>query len=209
MSRSQRKYSIQDVSRNEMEKEIISNEIVEIAKKVLPSEKLQYVEYLCIQYKNKKKQRHVKKQLWALLSDQTPQGVINVKAIDYAKYDLSHLSNKTRDIVERASASIEQLCYFLLVENGGKHPSHDPLGRILNELENRNVLDTEFVSILRRFNRHIFVPAKHDYKINPNKQHLFSVEETIFILYIVTSLSRKLWPYFRKHALDCNEIDWK
>ncbi|QLH06383.1 hypothetical protein [Nitrosopumilus ureiphilus] len=137
-----------------------------------------------------------------------PQGAINAKAIDYAKYDLFHLS-KTRDIIERASASIEQLYYFLLTENGGKYPSHDPLGRILNELENRNVLDTEFVSILRRFNRHVFVPAKHDYKINPDKQHLFSVEDAIFILYIVTALSRKLWPYFRKHALDCNEIDWK
>ncbi|QLH06382.1 hypothetical protein C5F50_04295 [Nitrosopumilus ureiphilus] len=54
MSRNQRKYSIHDVSKNEMEKEIISNEIVEIAKKVLSSEKHQYVEYLCTQYKNKK-----------------------------------------------------------------------------------------------------------------------------------------------------------
>lgn len=192
-----------------MKTNVISDDILEIAKNILSPKKLQEAEYLCEQYRDRKKQSLVKKTLWDLLSNKTPHSDINAKAIDYARYDLGHLSSRTRNIVERASASIELLCYWLLVENGGEYPSNDPLGTILNKLEKRNVLDPEFLSVLRRFNRYALVPAKHDYEINPDKQHLFSVDEAVFIVYIVTAISRKLWPYFKKHTLFCGEEIWE
>lgn len=192
-----------------MKSNIISDEILGIAKIILPPKKFQEDESLCEQYRDRKKQSHVKRTLWNILSNKTPYSDINAKAIDYAIYDLGHLSSRTRDIVERASASIELLCYSLLVENGGKYPSNDPFGTILIKLEKRNVLDSEFLSILKRFNKCALVPAKHDYEINPDKQHLFSVDEAIFVLYIVTALSRKLWPYFKEHTLFCSEENWE
>ena len=110
-----------------------------------------------------------------LLSEETPQGSINAKPLDYAMYDIAYLGSRTRDIVERASASIELVCYFLLAERKGNAYSNVPLGKILSVLDSAKVIPPKLYAILRKFNKHVFIPAKHDYEIYPDKQHLFYV----------------------------------
>jgi len=186
----------------------ISPQISEIALDVLTPTKFEEATNLGKQYFDRKNQWKVKRHLWKLLTEKIPQNEINAKPIDYALHDLGHLGSRTRDISERAAASIEHLCYFLLVEHGGKYPSHDSFGKILIDLESKNVLTSQLITLLRKFNKRILNPAKHDYEIHPEKQHLFSVPEAILILYIVTNLTKTLEQYFIRHSFTCIDPDW-
>src|SRR5712692_3513132 len=93
-----------------MNKNEMSLMIEETAKSILPITKFDEVIGLCEKYNNKKSKLKVQRILWDLLDKNTPDCEINAKQLDYAKYDLEHLDERTRDITERAAASIEAIC---------------------------------------------------------------------------------------------------
>lgn len=174
----------------------ISPEFLDLAKRLLSNNAIDEILELSDRYFVKSQQMKVKRRLHELLEKQTPNTSINAKPLlDYAAIDLFHLDSRSRTVVETACASVDYLCGFLLQENGIDR-NDVSMGGVLKKLESNNILEPEVIENLSTLNRIAYVPAKHKFPNLSDKSHLFSVPDSICILFIVSSLTRILSPKF-------------
>jgi len=178
----------------------ISPEFLDLAKRLLSNNTIDEILELSERYFVKSQQMKVKRRLHELLKKQTPNNSMNAKPLlNYAAIDLFHLDSRSRTVVETASASIDYLCGFLLQEHGIDR-NNTPMGGVITKLESDNILEPELIESLQIFNRIVYVPAKHHFPDLPDKSHLFSVPDSICILFVVSSLTRTLSSMFtEKH----------
>ncbi len=120
-------------------------------------------------------------------------GRIPKRPLYYLNYELTLLPDQTRDVARYAGDYIDQLMKHCSHEHTKfikKLKSHySSLGGNIKNTE--KFLGSELYDILNRYNKFIYVPAKHNFDIR-NKPHLFSAKEAIFICYITIALAQKL-----------------
>jgi len=177
----------------------ISQSIQDLAKSILSTKRFDEATKLCkkINYKNN---WPAKKTLIELL-EKTPDSEINAKQLDYAKYDIPYIEKRTRDVVERSAASIEAICKYILRYKINEYQEGLPLGPVLDKLELKSTLKPELIKILKDFNKSVWNPAKHDYhSYRDIRDHLFSIDDTVFVLYIVNALTWELYFHIPDHG---------
>jgi len=176
----------------------ISSDLLDLAKKLLTDNSVNEMLDLSKQYFVKLQQTKVKRRLYELLEEQTPNNSMNAKPLlDYAALDISHLSSRSRSVVQTASASIDDLCGFLLLEHGVNRKNM-PMGRVLTNPELKKILEPELIENLQIYNEIVNVPAKHDFRNLSDKSHRFSVPDSVCIIFIVSHLTRILSSKFTK-----------
>lgn len=177
----------------------ISLSIQKLAKNVLSTKRFEEAITLCKKINVEKDNQGIKETLIELL-EKTPDSSINAKQLDYAKYDIPHLEKRTRDVVERSSASIEAICKWILRYRIEEYQEGLSLGRVIKKLELKSIMKSELMEFLNDFNRSIWNPAKHDYhSYRDIRDHLFSIEDTIFALYIINALTWELYTHIPDH----------
>lgn len=203
--------------------------IHEIARSILSKEKLHEAEDLIQKSQDKNNEWLIIKQLWDILKHQTPDCDINAKQLDYAMQDLedlddlqrlgniSRLERKTRSLCWELSQSIEAICATILEECDTERNSQSflyaqdsSLGKTLNKLSKKNVLDPNTLELLFLFNRLVYNKAKHVIKPNySGKKHLFSIPVTILVVYSVVAFTRILSKLIKlDYHWRCTDWNW-
>lgn len=172
----------------------ISTSILGLAKSVLAKKELnQAVEYGRIFHK-KGKAAYVKEMLYELLDAMPSSDLIN-KPVNYCYLNIWCLEQQTRGLVQNASAVIELLAKQIMREQEPSARWEIPLGRVIQHLRTYNTLPQNLLSDLEKYNKIAYAPSKHDF--SGLDEHLFSVEESILLIYVALELSRRLIAFVR------------
>ena len=120
------------------------------------------------------------------------------RPVYYLEHEIGGLPEySTRHVVRYAGDYIDQMIKYCSYYKGGFHPLksglRSPLGTNLKRLD--GVLPDDLLSILFRFNEVIYVPAKHEWDIPKDRDHLFSSKEAVYVCLMVKNLSALIEPY--------------
>jgi len=129
----------------------------------------------------------------AIMFLQNKIGRIPKRPLYYLNYELTLLPDQTRDIVRYAGDYVDHLIKHYAHERTRffkKFCSHSlSLGTNIKNI--KKLLGPELYNILYRYNKLIYVPAKHDFGVG-NRPHLFSVKEAVIVCYITVNLAKKI-----------------
>lgn len=114
------------------------------------------------------------------------------RPVYYIGLYMQDLPENTRSVVFYAGSYIDCLM---------KHVSHEKGKNIVRALFTslkynikwtKEVLGTELVDILNRYETFVYTPAKHDYEEREGRPHLFSSKEAIVVCFMTMKLAKQL-----------------
>jgi hypothetical protein len=113
------------------------------------------------------------------------------RPVFYLNCRINFLPEETRDVVRYAGDYIDQLIKCLASEKGvfGFLSEYSSLGNNIKRA--RTILDPKILDALEKYNKLIYVPAKHDFNVG-DRPHLFSNKEAVFILFITQKLAKEI-----------------
>jgi len=123
---------------------------------------------------------------------QEKMGTTPKRPMYYLNWELGHLPRWTRNVVRDAGDYIDHLIKHMTVEHAGFFKSfglYRSLGTNVKKL--RNVFGEELYENLNQYNECLYVPAKHDFKVEGHP-HRFSGPEAIYACYITAKLGSRI-----------------
>lgn len=173
---------------------MINPDIEKFAKKLLTEEQLLDIKVI---YNGLSAEEH---RTVAIKKLQEIVGLKPKRPLYYVHGRLKHLPKDTRDIVRYLGDYIDHLIKFYASDSLTFTPrffsERRSLGANLKKL--RGTLGEELRIILMKYCDLIYTPAKHDMFPSEEKEHLFSCEDTVFIVFITMELSKQLLPLSQK-----------
>lgn len=101
---------------------------------------------------------------------------------------LPQFPKHTRDIIRYLGDFVDYMVKFVVKENSRKLSYRDKsLGQNIPVLRRKEVLSSELLDQLERYNRHIYVPAKHKFE-DIDRLHLFNPLDVVYTLFITVKL---------------------
>ena len=162
----------------------IDDKIMALAKELLSSHDIQEADKISLNLTQKSTRLNAQNALKKIV------GFRPKRPLYYANYEINHLPHWTRYTVENMGHFVDQMVKCVA---GEKLPNskfyNNPLGVNLNNLKNK--IPDDLYSELDRFNKFIYVPAKHEFNVI-NRKHLFTSKEVVFIIFISLKLKDKL-----------------
>jgi hypothetical protein len=161
----------------------IDQEILELSQKVLTNSEIAEANKIAIELTLQSKRGHAIGTLRSII------GMRPKRPIYYANFHLGHLPRWTRDAVTDLGDYIDQLVKYCVAEKKTGIFKPKSLGPNLEAL--KGIVSEELREVLGRFNKIIYVPAKHDFDVK-NRRHRFTSKEVVFIVFLTKKLSGKI-----------------
>lgn len=172
----------------------IDSDIQDIAAEILTGEEIKKAENIAENLHRRKHRQNTIKTVQDLF------GTFPKRPLFYLNLDLRFLpdENYTRDIIRYSGDYIDLLLKSLAYRELKFKPF---LGRLsfgvtIKRMERK--LELKLYDILVRYNKFIYVPAKHDFEVK-DKAHRFSSDETVFILFITKKLAEGIESLIKNH----------
>lgn len=168
--------------------EIVSPEISNLSLAVLNSSDLGETDYLLKHLLGSKESQN-----WAIEFLQNKIGTYPKRPIYYLNMHLRHLPDSTRDVIRYAGDYIDILMkdYALRYGNVLKRLFAQQSSLRTNLQNSKSTMPGELYEKLILYNRIIYTPAKHDFKV-ADAPHRFSLKEAITICYITMKLGQEI-----------------
>ena len=162
----------------------IDSEIMTLAEELLSVEDIQKAEELSLALTNKSTRENAIRTLKKIVGDRPK------RPLYYVNNDLNALPRWTRHTVEDIGHFIDQLVKCLAIEKMSKpNCGIKPLGTNLNMIQ--NIIPYDLYSELDKYNKLLYVPAKHDFSVK-NRSHRFTCKEAVFSIFISLKLKEKI-----------------
>lgn len=164
----------------------ISDDILDLAKDLLTPDEIQYAEEISIKLSNKATRSEAKKILKEMV------GLRPKRPIYYTYYEIGRLPRWTRYAIENLGHFVDLMIKEFATEKlaNSKHQTMS-LGPNLKNIKTK--IPIELYSSLVKFNSAIYVPSKHDFKVDETiRNHRFTTKEVVFTIFITLKLKEKL-----------------
>lgn len=161
-------------------------EISVLARDVLNTAELKQAEILGQKLLGTEEERDSAVQVLQKLVGYTPK-----RPLFYAWGAIGNLPKQTRPVVEDLGHHVDHLVKYYAAELlTRKKNTHQSLGTNLRDVKGK--MDEQLWSALDRYNRLIYVPAKHEFNIPEGKAHLFSCIDAALVCFISMKLAATL-----------------
>jgi hypothetical protein len=163
----------------------INNEIEALAKEVLTIDQILEAEELASDLVSKSTRRIAINKL------QEMTGMRPKRPLYYLNFELNGLPYRTRDSVRYVGDYIDLLVKLLASDLlSDSRCLSISLGGNLKKLKTN--LNEPLYSNLVKYNTQVYTPAKHEFKVEKNRKHLFTSKEVVYIILISLHLKEKI-----------------
>jgi hypothetical protein len=162
-------------------------DILELAREVLPLDKLKEAMEICEMIGGSKKQREFAKARIRLLVAPPPK-----RPLHYLMQEMRFLPRDTRDCIRYLGDYIDLLTKELAFENLGGNTRRNSLGRNAKLLAERTVGLKDLGSKLQRYGSVLYTPGKHDFTLPPGREHRFTAKEVVLAAYVTVELAERI-----------------
>lgn len=164
-------------------------EIVDLARDVLSSDKLEEVSEISRMLFGSKKDRKYAKAKITL-----EVGLKPTRPLLYLMPLFQGLPRSTRDCIRYLGDYIDLLTKELTFEYMGGKSRQNSLGRnasiLLKSKSSAEIRD--LAEKLSRYNRFLYSPGKHDFSLPPGRKHRFTAKEVVLTTYITAVLAERI-----------------
>ena len=163
----------------------IDSNVEDIAEEILDKEEIKQAQDITETLLCNKHKSHAIKSLKDLI------GMMPKRPVYYLNNKISYLPEETRDVIRYAGDYIDQLIKHCAHEKGSWRflAYRGSLGSNLKRLS--KFLPRPLLSVLTRYNKFIYVQAKHKWDVG-GKPHLFSSKDAVFICFITKKLAEQI-----------------
>lgn len=164
----------------------ISDDILDLAKDLLTPDEIQSAIEISLNLLNKATRSEAKKILKEMV------GLRPKRPIYYTYYEIDRLPHWTRYAIENLGHFVDLMVKDLATEKLANSKCQTmSLG--INLLKVKTEIPSELHSSLLKFNSAIYVPSKHDFKVDESiRKHRFTTKEVVFTIFITLKLKEKL-----------------
>lgn len=164
---------------------MIDEGIYSLAHDILDPSEIDEAEEISLDITSSKSKRD-----YAITRLQAMTGVKPKRPLYYCHHELEHLPHWTRDAVRYIGDYIDQLIKYLASEVlDNPENQTKSLGVNLGKLGKK--LPEQLHHNLVRYNKLIYVPAKHEFSVK-HRRHLFTSKEVVFIYFISLKLKNDI-----------------
>ena len=168
---------------------LADNEIIKLAKEILPSEVYDEAEEIAVQLTGSKKVKDLARSRLMRLVCPPPK-----RPIYYAQGEIQFLPRWTRDTLRYLGDYIDMLVKSAVYEKQlDRRIFRRSFGPAIQAFSINWPAERRLVDHLTRYNRFLYRPAKHDFKLPPGrKYHRFTSREVVLTAYITMHLGEEL-----------------
>ena len=171
------------------ERLLAEEQIISLAKEVLPEQKYLEAEELAKKLVGKKSEKDfARKRLMGIVKP-PPK-----RPLYYTQWELRFLPHWTRDTMRDLGDFIDMLVKAAVYEKTNKsNIFHSSLGPAIDKFEQCRPECAPLANMLRKYNRLLYRPGKHDFKLPADrKEHRFTAREVILTIFITMNLAERL-----------------
>lgn len=164
-------------------------EIVVLAKEVLSQETYKEAEQTAIQLTRTKKDKDLARARLMQLVNPPPK-----RPIYYAQMEIEFLPRWTRNALRYLGDYVDMLVKAAAYEKEpDKRIFNLPFGPAIKIFSRNWPSESKLTNYLKRYNRFLYRPAKHDFKLPPGrKSHRFTAREVVLTAYVTMQLGEEL-----------------
>ncbi len=168
---------------------LADNEIVTLAKDVLDTATYNEAENIAILLTGKKRDKDQARRRLVNLVKPPPK-----RPIYYAQHEIMFLPRWTRDALRDLGDYIDMMVKSAVYEKTQDRKFFNvPLGPAIKAFSQNWPLQNKLSGYLEKYNQFLYRPAKHDFKLPPNrKQHRFTAREVVLSAYVTMQLGKEL-----------------
>ena len=165
------------------------DEIVQLAKEVLPTQIYDEAEQIAIQLTGTKKVKDLARTRLMEIVSPPPK-----RPIYYAQMQIEFLPRWTRDTLRYLGDYIDMMVKSAVYE---KQPDRRifrvSFGPAINAFRNNWSAEGKLINFLERYNKFLYRPAKHDFTLpSGRKYHRFTSREVVLCAYVTMQLGEEL-----------------
>lgn len=168
---------------------LADDEIVQLAKEVLPTIVYDEAEQIAVQLTGTKKVKDLARIRLMELVSPPPK-----RPIYYAQMEIEFLPRWTRDTLRYLGDYVDMMVKSAAYEKqSDRKIFRVSFGPAIKTFNNNWPAESKIVDILERYNRFLYRPAKHDFKLpRGRKYHRFTSREVVLSAYVTMQLGEKL-----------------
>jgi hypothetical protein len=175
-----------------------SEEIISLAKDVLPEKELDFAENIAKMLAGTRKSKELARNILMKLVSPRPK-----RPLFYLRHHLNYLPHWTRDPILHMGSYVDVLVKEMAFElSGDRNCLRWPLGKNLNRI--KSLISPELYDRLSRYNKFLYVPAKHDFEVPPEREHRFTPREVVLAIFVGMKLASEI-KNISKMALEYSE----
>ncbi|MEM2173347.1 MAG: hypothetical protein QXS66_08965 [Thermoproteota archaeon] len=163
-----------------------SEEIISLAKDTLSEKELNLAENVAKMLIGTKKDKKQAIEILIRLVSPPPK-----RPLYYAQHELRFLPRWTRDAIRYMGDYIDALVKAMAFEfSGDKNCLKKSLGINLKKI--KSSVPPELFNKLSRYNEFLYVAAKHDFKVPPEREHRFTSREVVLTAFVSMKLASEI-----------------
>lgn len=162
-------------------------EIVALASETLSPDKLKEANSIAEMLVGSKKQRkYARLKLIGLVKPPPKRPLL------YLLRFIMGLPRSTRDCIRYLGDYIDLLTKEMTFEFANGKARRNSLGQNVKILEKTNLIPSELVKKLRKYNNFVYTPGKHDFSLPPGRRHRFTPKEVVLTAYVTIELAEQI-----------------
>lgn len=162
-------------------------ELVELAELVLSHEKLKEADTTArMLVGSKTEKQYAKMKLLSLIPHRPTRPLLYLLPL------LMQLPRLTRDSIRYLGDYIDLLTKEMTFEFVGGNARKSSLGKNVKALEKADAVPRDLIDKLKRYNRFLYTPGKHDFSLPPGRKHRFTSREVVLAVYISVELGERI-----------------
>lgn len=171
------------------ERLLAAEEILSLAKEVLPKQEYLEAEELAKKLVGKKSEKAFARERLMDIVKPPPK-----RPLYYAQWEIRFLPHHTRDTMRDLGDFIDMLVKAAVYEKtNDSRVFHSSLGPAIDKFEECRPNFKQLAEMLRKYNRFLYRDAKHDFKLPAGrKEHRFTSREVVLTIFVTMNLADRI-----------------